>query len=124
MAKDTNKVGRPTVMTPEIINKLEEVFAIGGSDLEACFYADIGKTTLYTYQEEHPEFTERKEMLKERPVLKARQTVVKSLDDPNYAFKYLEKKRKGEFGNALDLTSNGKDLQPILVEFINGTEED
>lgn len=91
------EVGRPTIMTPEIISKLEEVFSIGGSDEEACFYAGIGKSTLYNYQKGNPEFVERKEALKERPILKARQTVVKSLDDPNHAFKFLERKRRQEF---------------------------
>jgi hypothetical protein len=106
-----NKVGRPTVMTPEILNKLEEVFAIGGSDNEACFYADIGKSTLYNYQQEHPEFVERKEALKEKPILRARQTVVKALDNPDMALKYLERKRKQEFSirteNQTDITTGG-----------------
>jgi hypothetical protein len=32
------KVGRPTDMTTETVNKLEEVFAIGGTDEKTCFY--------------------------------------------------------------------------------------
>lgn len=96
--------GRPTIMTPEIVSKLEEVFSIGGSDEEACFYANIGKSTLYNYQQANPEFVERKEALKEKPILKARQTVVKSLEDANHAFRYLEKKRKKEFGNTIEIS--------------------
>lgn len=115
---EANPVGRPTIMTPETISKLEEVFAIGGSDEEACFFAGIGKTTLYNYQQEHPEFVERKDALKERPILKARQTVVKALDDPNHAFKYLERKRRKEFGNNVDLTTNNKELPSTLIEII------
>ena len=110
MAKE---VGRPTVITPEIISKLEEVFAIGGTDNEACFYADIGKTTLYNYQQDHPEFVERKEALKERPILKARQTVVKALDNPQQAQWFLERKVKNEFASRSELTGkDGKDLIP------------
>ena len=89
--------GRPTLMTPETLNKLEEVFAIGGTDQEAIFYADISHQTLYNYQEKHPEFLERKEKLRERPILKARQTIVKSLDEPEHAKWYLERKAKREF---------------------------
>lgn len=99
-------VGRPTIMTPEIISKLEEVFALGGSDEEACFFAGIGKSTLYNYQKENPEFVERKEALKETPILKARRTVVDALKEPNMAFKFLERKRRGEFGPTLDLTAD------------------
>lgn len=99
-----NSVGRPTIMTPELISKLEEIFALGGSDLEACFYAGIGKTTLYNYQKENPEFVERKESLKETPILKARRTVVSALSDPNHAFKFLERKKRAEFGPTLELS--------------------
>lgn len=101
MAK--NKGGRPTVMTTEVVKKLEEVFAIGGSDEEACFYADISRQTLYDYQKIHPEFVDRKEALKEKPVLKARQTLVKSLDTPDMALKYLERKKPKEFSPKLGL---------------------
>ncbi len=113
--KQSNPVGRPTVMTPEIISKLEEVFAIGGSDLEACFYAGISHESLYKYQRENPEFTERKEALKERPILKARQTIVKSLDDPINAKWYLERKKKKEFAQRNELT--GEDGEPLKITF-------
>lgn len=89
----SNPVGRPSVMTEEVIRKLEEAFAFGASDLEACFYADISKTALYEYQKDHPEFAERKEKLKERPILLARQKVVKELtSDVKNAQWYLERK--------------------------------
>lgn len=106
------EVGRPTVITPEIISKLEEVFSIGGTDNEACFYADIGKTTLYNYQQAHPEFVERKEALKQRPVLKARQTIIKGLDNDDNARWFLERKMKSEFASRSEVTgANGKDLK-------------
>lgn len=101
-----NKGGRPTKLTPEAIKKLEEVFAIGGTDQEACFYADISHQALYNYQLKHPEFVERKEALKEKPVLKARQTVVKALEDPNHAKWFLEKKKRKEFGADPDTVIN------------------
>lgn len=106
--------GRPTEMTPETISKLEQVFAIGGTDGEACFYADISHETLYSYQRKHPEFTERKERLKETPILKARQTVVKALDNPDMAFKFLERKKKAEFSVRTEMT--GKDGEPLIIE--------
>lgn len=116
MAK--NKGGRPTIMTKETVNKLEEVFAIGGTDEEACFYANISKQTLYDYQAKYPEFVDRKESLKNKPVLKARQTVVKALDNPHDAQWYLTKKRKIEFGDNIDVTSGGKPI-PLLHELHN-----
>ena len=117
MSETKNKVGRPTVMTPDTINKLEEIFAIGGTDKEACFYADISHQTLYDYQEEHPEFIERKESLKDLPILKARRTIVESLEKPDEAKWYLERKKKVEFSPRQEMTgADGKDLPtPILA---------
>lgn len=106
--------GRPTIIDEVVLKKLEEVFAIGGTDLEACFYADISHQTLYNYQKAHPEFVERKEALKEKPVLLARQTVVKALaSDSDIAFKYLERKRKSEFAVRSEVTgADGVPLHP------------
>lgn len=108
--------GRPPKMTPEVISKLNEAFAIGASDGEACFYANISHETLYKYQEQHPEFTEEKNRLKERPVLMARQSVIDGLKgSPELALKFLERKRRKEFALRTDVTSDDKQLPtPIL----------
>lgn len=85
--------------------KLEQAFAIGCNDKEACAYAEITVDQLYYYTREvNKEFQARKEELKEKPILKAKQTVFKGLDDPIHAKWYLERKAKAEFGNSLDLT--------------------
>ncbi len=107
------EIGRPTVMTPETIAKLEQVFALGGTDLEAIFYAGISKDALYDYQNKHPDFTERKEALKQTPVLKARQTIVKGLDQDDNARWFLERKLKAEFASRTELT--GKDGERLIM---------
>lgn len=108
-------------MTPETIQKLEEVFALGGTDLEACHYADISKSTLYNYQEENPDFVERKEKLKEMPVLKARKTIVTALDTPQYALEYLKRKKKDEFSERSEHT--GADGSSISINVISYDEK-
>lgn len=119
-----NKGGRPPIMTDDTIKKLEEVFALGGSDSEACFYANISKQTLYNYQKEHPEFVDRKEALKEKPILKARQTVVKALDDPKDAQWFLERKRKEEFSFRQEVTgAEGKELKLLSEKQIETLKE-
>lgn len=90
--------GRPTKMTPETVKKLEEAFLMGCSDLEACLFAAISKQTLYTYQDKNPSFIDRKKILKENPVMIARQSVIRDMkEDGNLALKYLERKKKNEF---------------------------
>lgn len=112
---------RPTVMTPEVIAKLEEAFAWGCTDREACLWAGIAQPTLYLYQEKHPEFIDRKEALKDTPILNSRATVARSVKkDPRMAMDYLSRKKKDEFSTKAetDITSGGNALSPILVKFI------
>jgi hypothetical protein len=120
--KNKNLIGRPTVMTPETINKLEQAFSLGCSDLEACFYAGIGKTALYEYQNEHPDFTERKAQLKEKLVLKARTVLAKALEqeDENTAKWYLERKKKEEFSTRVEQ----EQIAPIKVYVTKEQEEE
>lgn len=115
--EELEKRGRKTVMTPEIINKLEQAFSMGCSDLEACLYADIGKTTLYNYQNENPEFVERKEKLKEKLVLKARSVIADSLNkqDENTAKWYLERKAKNEFSTKVENETTINGIETALV---------
>lgn len=91
--------GRKSTMTDEKLQKLRQAFSIGCSDREACVYADVALSTLYNYQNVNPEFIEEKAGLKEKPVLLARQVVVKSLEkeDVKTAQWLLERKKRKEF---------------------------
>jgi hypothetical protein len=99
MANDKNPVGQPTKMTKATVKLLEEIFELGGTDIEACKHAGISKKTLYNYQKKNPEYVHRKEGLKNSPTLKARIIINKQLDDSNVdiAKWYLERKCKDEF---------------------------
>ena len=94
-----NKVGRPSVMTEETLQKLEYAFMRGLTDTEACLYAHIGTTTLYNYCEENPEFRDRKEELKQHPTAKARLNVTEAIEkgDADLSKWWLERKAKEEF---------------------------
>ena len=118
--KDLIVAGRPTIMTPETIYKLEQAFSMGCSDLEACLHANIGKTTLYNYQQENPEFVERKEQLKEKLVLKARSVIAESLNnkDENTAKWYLERKKKNEFSNRIEQDITQVNTTPFEIKIV------
>lgn len=94
--------------------KLEQAFAIGCTDKEACIYAGITPDQLYYYTSTvNPQFQVIKEELKEKPILKARQTIVKGLDQADNAKWFLERKVKNEFSSRTELTGkDGKDLMP------------
>ena len=104
-----SKSGRPTLMTRETIALLEQAFQWGCGDLEACMAAGINKQTLYNYQAKHPEYVDRKAMLKQSPQMKARRVISQSLDegDVNTANKVIDRieglkvKLSGEDGGAI-----------------------
>lgn len=105
--------GRPTKMTEETVNKLEEGFTMGFTDEEACLYANISKVTLYEYCKKNPEYTNRKEELKNHPKILAKRNIYNSLKDSKKTDDskwYLERRSKKEFGNNIDLTTDGKEL--------------
>lgn len=92
------RCGRPSSMTPAVIQALETAFSYGATDKEACLHAGITTDTLLRYERKNPDFRERKHELKEMPSLKARKAVVDALDkDPDLALKFLERKKADEF---------------------------
>lgn len=119
--KSKNKGGRPTSVTPETLAKLEQAFSLGCSDLEACIYADISPSILYRFQENNPEFRERKEMLKQKLVLKARTVVANALEkeDENTAKWYLERKARDEFAAKQEVSVGNLENSPFEIKIID-----
>lgn len=110
-----NKVGRPTVFTPELVTKLEQAFAIDASVEEACSYAEISRNAFYEYLKRNPQFNDRINDLRQRPVLLARQTAIKKIPESyQNAIDYLKRKRKTEFSERTELS--GPDGNPIQIE--------
>ena len=113
MPKKSN-AGRPTKMTEATVKKLDEAFAVGCSDLEACLYAGISKQTLYNYQDENPEYIDRKETLKQNLKMHSKFNLGKSItkekdvDDSKW---YLERKCKDEFSTKSEQDITSKDEQ-------------
>jgi hypothetical protein len=108
------KGGRPTERTPEIDVKIEQVASYGASNEEIAFFIGVHRRTLQTWLENDPELRHRIEELKEKPILKARETIVQSLNDPDNAKWYLARKKKREFAERTetDITTNDKDIAP------------
>lgn len=107
------KKGRPTVFTEEVIRKIEEVAALDGSVAEMAYYAGIHPDSIYAKMAEDDVFSDRIKSLRERPILKARQTIVKSLENPQGAQWYLSRKKKTEFSERTEVT--GEDGTPLVT---------
>ena len=98
-----------------ILSELEKVFRLGGTDVEACLSAKISTASLYRFQEKNPAFSERKQILKSSSVLIARQEVVRGLKgNPEFALKYLERKKKDEFSTRTDITSGDEPINAVV----------
>jgi len=89
-----------------VVAKLEEAWALGYSDAEAASLADTNKSSLCRYLQSHPAVVQRKEQLKERPVLAARSTLLKAIQggDGDLALKFLERKRRDEFATRSEIS--------------------
>ena len=109
--KKKSNAGRPTVMIKENFQKIEEVAALGGSVEEMAMYCDISAQSIYAYLTSNPEYSDKIERLRERPILKARNTAVAALNEVGAAHWYLERKRPKEFSTKVEVDLTAKVLQ-------------
>lgn len=106
-------------------SKIEQAAALGASFEEIAFYAGIHRTTLYRWVAEDEELKDRIEELQQQPILKARQTIVRSLEQPEQAKWYIERKSKREFSTRTetDITSGGEALDAQTAESVKELSE-
>lgn len=115
---ESNPNGRPTIMTPETVKKLEEGFAQGFSVNNACIWANISKQTFYTYCENKEGFLDHCKTLQKKPLIKSILVINKALNegDVGTAKWYAERKGKEEFSTRQELTgTDGKQLMPPKI---------
>lgn len=129
--KPKKRRGRPSVITPEIIDKLDYAFALGCTDKEACALADISQSAFYNYLDKHADYKERKEALKLKPILKAKKANNDLIEsgDPVHIRWYLERKKADEFSTkaevnidtsgTLSLESRSQALSDFLSQFLD-----
>ena len=113
--KKTKKpvVGRLSVMTDEVIERLKTAWCMGCTDTEAAHFAEISPSALYDHISKNQELSDKRDGWKSRPILRAKATIAQNLNDPPTAKWYLERRARDEFGVRTEVTgANGKDLMP------------
>lgn len=113
-----NPIGRPTAMDEETIRKLEDGFLKGFTDREACLYANIAPSTLYKYCEEYPDFSERKELLKEQVKMRAKENIAKAITEGDKSLsQWYTERRDPDFNpkQQIDHTTKGEKLENSTV---------
>lgn len=117
-AKNPKGAGRPSKMSETTLQKLKDAFSMDCTIAEACYYAEISEATYYNWSSANPKLHDEMQRHRNNPILSSRQTIMKAIEsDPVFAWKYLEKKRKSEFGQQIDITSGGEKISPIIIDF-------
>lgn len=101
----------------QVVTKLTYVWGIGGSDAEACSYAGISTASLSRYLEKHPDVSEQKKQLLEKPILKARANWILKINSGDYhaSKDYLERKRKEEFSTKVINENKNPPAQNVTI---------
>lgn len=110
--KKKSKAGRKTVMTEIVLGKLMAGAAYDMTIEEMSLYAGINPDTYYEYAKKNKKFSEKIQALRETPVMKAREKIVKAIEsDTNTAKWYLQRKKKKEFSTRLEI----EDMTPFTL---------
>lgn len=118
--------GRPSVMTPAVIGKLEEAFAKGLNDGEACLFAGIKPSPFYDYCQAHPDFYEKKEALKKQLNIHAKFNISQQIHDGDKDISkwWLERRAKDEFSTRTEQVGrDNKELEFTQLKIITGNGE-
>lgn len=93
--KEKHKGGRPTKMTPDMLDKFRWCFAQDMNNIQAITYCGIDQNTFYRFTQKHPEIYEFWQALRNKPALNAKISVAAKLesgDDPEFCLEYLKLK--------------------------------
>lgn len=128
--KDNNFAGRPTVMTKQVIAKLEWAFRIDCNEEEACIYAGIDPSTLWRYKQKNPDFASQINEWKQSIPIAARAVVAERVvvnKSPEDSWAYLRAKRKAEFAEQKNVKVDTnivsiEDLNKAATEGVIATE--
>lgn len=120
MAKGENRTEEEALL---FIEPLLPLLQRGMSERQACEYAQIPESSLNLYKKKYLTVWSKIKRAKMVLIAQASDTVSKAVkEDANLALKVLEKRSRKQWGNNLDVTSDGEKINVALVEFINPDE--
>jgi len=96
---EKQKTGRPSVMTADVIRKLEVAFAAGFGVTASCYYSGISTSTYYEHVALNKDFSDKMNLAQEFSTHRARQVVLQAINngDVKAAQWWLEHKARLEF---------------------------
>ena len=120
--KRNQNQGRPSVLTPTVIDKLVHAFEHGYTKTQAFRYSGISKDTYYGAIKTHEEFADKMRRAQDHLGLKARDVVAAAIksEDVKTAKWWLERKAKDEYSLRHEATGAGGGA--VKVAAANGTK--
>ena len=113
-----SNVGRKTIVTEEVVRKLESILQLGVNDTTACQYAKISRDTFYDHLKNDPHFSDRIQSAKDLVTIAAGQVVTNDIivnKDVTSAKWWLERKAPDEFGDKR-VTAVQVNIQNVIEE--------
>lgn len=100
--------GRPTVLTDDVVGKLELGFAKGLNKTECCEFAGISRNALYDFLKKNPKFSNKIEVLQSHPSMKAKINIADRIEqgDVELSQWYLERKNPDEFSTKQNINAS------------------
>ena len=115
-----------TKLTPEVVKKLKEAFAIDCTITEACFYAEISTPTYYSWIKKNPELLNEFDRMRETLPLKAKHNIASSIQkgEVGLSERYLSRRQPEFYGDKLKIEHSGSLEQgtPTHKEDLEATE--
>ena len=126
--KRDKTVGRPVVITPSCVAKLEAAFQNGFNVTQACNYSGISTSTFYRKMEKDTEFCNKMTMAQDFLNQKAREVIAHHIIEGSArdARWWLERKSKDEFSVRNEVTGEdgGAIKTQSLVLEVNISDEE
>jgi hypothetical protein len=107
-----------TKLTPEVVTKLKEAFAIGATVEEACFYAEISDRTYYRWIEKNPELCQEFDRMRQKLPLKAKENIARQIQDYKdigLSKWLIERQQPESYGETVKLQHSGEISQGETV---------
>lgn len=104
-------------LSEEELKKIEEAYMLDCTDEEAAIYSGCFLSNLREYLHAHPEFNERKKILRNNPFLVARKTMMQGLQsDHDFALRYMERRAGSGLSLKHDIQLSGNPDRPVEVK--------
>lgn len=98
-----------TKLTPEVVTKLKEAFAIGATISQACYYAEIAESTYYDWVKKNEVLSEEFATMRSKLPLAAKHNIAQAIHNRDLGLSrwMLERKEVDEYGERLKIEHSG-----------------